>query len=141
VTVVDALGGECYAQQHLPGAIALVRDDVDNLVFSLLPDLAAAIVTYSSNPACPNGGRVADQLTAPATGMGRRWPPDRIRLIPSPGGATREASPLPGGRTSLRHTGSKWPARQSSYGSGANHAHRATCKPAVNDWYADEVAR
>jgi len=27
------------------------------------PDHAAAIVTYCSNPACPNGGRVADRLT------------------------------------------------------------------------------
>ncbi|MEU6998713.1 rhodanese-like domain-containing protein [Nonomuraea sp. NPDC046570] len=64
VTVVDALGGEYYAKQHLPGALALVRDDVDNLAASLLPDLDAAIVTYCSNPACPNSGQVADRLTA-----------------------------------------------------------------------------
>ncbi|WP_371780122.1 rhodanese-like domain-containing protein [Streptosporangium subroseum] len=64
VTVVDALGGDYYAQQHLPGALALVRDEVDNLAPSLLPDLDAAIVTYCSNPACPNSGQVADRLTA-----------------------------------------------------------------------------
>ncbi|TDD24638.1 rhodanese-like domain-containing protein [Nonomuraea diastatica] len=64
VTVVDALGGDYYAKQHLPGAVALVRDDVDDLAPSLLPDLDAAIVTYCSNPACPNSGQVADRLTA-----------------------------------------------------------------------------
>ncbi|MFC4007799.1 rhodanese-like domain-containing protein [Nonomuraea purpurea] len=64
VTVVDALGGEYYAKQHLPGAVALVRNDVDKLASSLLPELDAAIVTYCSNPACPNSGQVADRLTA-----------------------------------------------------------------------------
>ncbi|MEU1287720.1 rhodanese-like domain-containing protein [Kitasatospora sp. NPDC005856] len=64
VTVVDTLGGEYYAMQHLPGAIALVRADVDTLAPTLLPDLDAAIVTYCSNPACPNSGQVAERLTA-----------------------------------------------------------------------------
>jgi rhodanese-related sulfurtransferase len=64
VTVVDALGGEYYAKQHLPGAIALVEADVDRLAPTLLPDRAAPIVTYCSNPACPNSQRVADRLTA-----------------------------------------------------------------------------
>ncbi|MFH8381463.1 rhodanese-like domain-containing protein [Kitasatospora sp. NPDC018058] len=64
VTVIDALGGEYYAKQHVPGAIALVRADVDELAPTLLPDRDAAIVTYCSNPACPNSGQVADRLTA-----------------------------------------------------------------------------
>jgi rhodanese-related sulfurtransferase len=64
VTVVDALGGDYHAKQHLPGAIALVRGDVDKLAPTLLPDRDAAIVTYCSNPACPNSGQVADRLTA-----------------------------------------------------------------------------
>lgn len=64
VTVVDALGGEYYAKQHLPGALALIRDDVDAQAPTLLPDLDAAIVTYCSNSACPNSGQVADRLTA-----------------------------------------------------------------------------
>ncbi len=63
VTVVDALGGEYYARQHLPGAIPLVEADVAGKAGELLPDKAAAIVTYCSNPACPNSGRVADQLS------------------------------------------------------------------------------
>ena len=64
VTVVDTLGGDYYAKQHLPGAIALVEDDVAELADTLLPDRAAPIVTYCSNPACPNSHRVASGLTA-----------------------------------------------------------------------------
>ncbi|GCD96866.1 rhodanese-like domain-containing protein [Embleya hyalina] len=64
VTVLDALGGEYHARQHLPGALPLTPTDVDEKAASLLPDLDAAIVTYCSNPACPNSGQVADRLTA-----------------------------------------------------------------------------
>ena len=64
VTVVDALGGEYWAKQHLPGAIPLVVADVPARAAELLPDLAAAIVTYCSNPACPNSGQVAEALAA-----------------------------------------------------------------------------
>ncbi|HZN72754.1 MAG TPA: rhodanese-like domain-containing protein [Micromonosporaceae bacterium] len=64
VTVVDALGGEYYAKQHLPGAVPLVEDDVADRAGELLPDRTAAIVTYCSNPACPNSQRVADKLIA-----------------------------------------------------------------------------
>ncbi|GAA1182864.1 rhodanese-related sulfurtransferase [Kitasatospora gansuensis] len=64
VTVVDALGGEYYARQHLSGALALVLADVDAQAATVLPDRDAPIVTYCSNPACPNSGQVADRLTA-----------------------------------------------------------------------------
>ncbi|WP_369203523.1 rhodanese-like domain-containing protein [Streptomyces sp. PU-14G] len=64
VTVVDALGGEYYAKQHLPGALELVLTDVEDQASTLLPDRDAAIVTYCSNPACANSGQVADRLTA-----------------------------------------------------------------------------
>ena len=63
VTVVDALAGEYHARQHLPGALALALADVDAQAPALLPDRDAAIVTYCSNPACPNSGQVADRLT------------------------------------------------------------------------------
>ena len=64
VTVVDALGGDYYAKQHLPGAVPLTPGDVAALAAQALPDRSAAIVTYCSNPACPNSGQVADLLTA-----------------------------------------------------------------------------
>jgi rhodanese-related sulfurtransferase len=64
VTVVDALGGEYYAEQHLPGAVPLVLADVDAEAPTLLPDKDAAIVTYCSDPGCPNSGQVAQRLSA-----------------------------------------------------------------------------
>jgi rhodanese-related sulfurtransferase len=62
VTVVDALGGEYWARQHLPGALPLVAADVRAKAAALLPDRDAAIVTYCSNPACPNSAQVAALL-------------------------------------------------------------------------------
>ena len=64
VTVIDALGGEYYVKQHLPGAIPLIESDVAERAAQLLPDRSAPIVTYCSNPACPNSQRVAEKLTA-----------------------------------------------------------------------------
>jgi len=64
VTVVDALGGDYYAKQHLPGAVALAPGDVDAMASAVLPDRDAAIVTYCTGPSCPNSGQVATRLTA-----------------------------------------------------------------------------
>jgi rhodanese-related sulfurtransferase len=64
VIVLDALGGAYYEQQHLPGALPLVESDVITQAPDLLPDRDAAIVTYCSNPACPNSQAVATRLTA-----------------------------------------------------------------------------
>jgi rhodanese-related sulfurtransferase len=66
--VVDSrlgtIGGEYYVKQHLPGAIPLVENDVADRAGAVLPDKASRIVTYCSNPACPNSQRVAGRLTA-----------------------------------------------------------------------------
>jgi rhodanese-related sulfurtransferase len=62
VTLVDALPESYYARQHLPGALNLVLDDVEARAAELLPDRAAAVVTYCSNRACPNSGQVAAAL-------------------------------------------------------------------------------
>jgi rhodanese-related sulfurtransferase len=64
VTVVDALGGDYYAKQHLPGAVALAPGQVDAMASSVLSDRDAVIVTYCTGPSCPNSGQVADRLTA-----------------------------------------------------------------------------
>ena len=61
-TLVDALPEPYYARQHLPGALNLVADDVEDRAAELLPDKDAAIVTYCSNPACANSGQVATKL-------------------------------------------------------------------------------
>ncbi len=62
VTVVDALGGMYFEQQHLPGALPLVAADVPAHALQLLPDKTAEIVTYCSNEACPNSQNVANLL-------------------------------------------------------------------------------
>jgi rhodanese-related sulfurtransferase len=64
VVVLDALGGTYYEQQHLPGALPLVESDVVAQAPDLLPDKDAALVTYCSNPSCPNSQAVANRLTA-----------------------------------------------------------------------------
>ncbi|REF36589.1 rhodanese-like domain-containing protein [Thermasporomyces composti] len=62
VIVVDTLPAEYYAKQHLPGAINLVEADVATRAAELLPDRAAAIVTYCANAACGNSQAVATKL-------------------------------------------------------------------------------
>lgn len=62
VTVVDALGGDYHAKQHLPGAVALHPSEVADRAAEVLPDKTRPIVTYCSNAACPNSGQVADAL-------------------------------------------------------------------------------
>jgi rhodanese-related sulfurtransferase len=62
VVPVDALPESYYAEQHLPGALNLVADEVETRAATLLPDKNAAIVTYCSNTACSNSGQVATKL-------------------------------------------------------------------------------
>ena len=62
VTVVDALPADYWAQQHLPGALNLVEDDVQRLAPDLLPDPSAPVVVYCSNAACGNSRAVAARL-------------------------------------------------------------------------------
>ena len=47
---------------HLPGAINIPHTEVGRLARELLPDKAAAIVTYCSNAACQNSQIEAVQL-------------------------------------------------------------------------------
>ena len=63
ITIVDALPESYYAQQHLPGALNLVADDVPTRATEMLPDRDAALVTYCSNTACGNSSHVATALT------------------------------------------------------------------------------
>lgn len=54
VTVVEALGAAYYEDAHLPGALNLPHDRVDQLAPQLLPDKAAPVVVYCSNLECQN---------------------------------------------------------------------------------------
>ena len=62
VTVLDALAGTYWEKQHLPGAIPLHADHVEQVHRELLPDRDALIVTYCSNPECQNSQAVATKL-------------------------------------------------------------------------------
>ena len=64
VTVVDALPAAPFGKRHLPGAVNVVAEDADERVAELLPDRAAAIVTYSTDAGCVRGPELADRLAA-----------------------------------------------------------------------------
>jgi mannose-6-phosphate isomerase-like protein (cupin superfamily) len=63
-TVVDALPAAPYGQRHLPGALNLVEEDSDEHILGVLPDKAAAIVTYSTDANCTRGPDFAARLEA-----------------------------------------------------------------------------
>ncbi len=64
VTVVETLREEHFAQGHLPGALHIHFEAIEDKAPELLPDKGAAIVTYCSNTACRNSEIAAHQLSA-----------------------------------------------------------------------------
>jgi rhodanese-related sulfurtransferase len=64
VTVVETLRTEHFEQGHLPGAIHIHFEAVEEKAPELLPDKDAAIVTYCSNTACNNCEIAANKLTS-----------------------------------------------------------------------------
>jgi rhodanese-related sulfurtransferase len=62
--LVETLRTEHFEQGHLPGAIHIHFEAVDELAPALLPDKDAAIVTYCSNVACRNSGIAQARLEA-----------------------------------------------------------------------------
>jgi rhodanese-related sulfurtransferase len=64
VVVLDALGAAYFEQQHIPGALNLVEEDVAERAATLVPDKDTAIVVYCSNAACGNSQAVANRLAA-----------------------------------------------------------------------------
>ena len=63
MTVIEALPASYYDDAHLPGAINLPHDAVDDLAPQRLPDKAAEIIVYCSNEACQNSTIAANRLT------------------------------------------------------------------------------
>ncbi len=62
VTLVEALPPMYHDQEHLPGAINIPHDQVDELAPRLLPDRDAAIVVYCASGPCQNSGIAARRL-------------------------------------------------------------------------------
>jgi rhodanese-related sulfurtransferase len=63
LVVVEALGPMYYEDAHIPGAINIPHDQVDEHL-ALLPDHDAEIVTYCTGPTCKNSGIAAGRLEA-----------------------------------------------------------------------------
>ncbi len=61
--LVEALPREHYDKEHLPGALNLPHDRVDELVSSVLPDKDATVIVYCANGPCANSGIAARRLT------------------------------------------------------------------------------
>lgn len=62
VILVEALPEMYYRKAHLPGAINIPHDRVDELAPRLLPDKTAAIVVYRASAPCKNSGVAAARL-------------------------------------------------------------------------------
>jgi rhodanese-related sulfurtransferase len=62
LTLVEALVAESYEEAHLPGAINIPLDQVDELAPSLLLDKGAQIVVYCASGTCTNSGIATKRL-------------------------------------------------------------------------------
>ena len=64
LVVVDALSPMSYARSHLPGAINLPPEWVDEWAPRRIPDLSSEIVVYCSDADCDSSVIVAERLQA-----------------------------------------------------------------------------
>ncbi len=64
VVVLEALPQPYFDREHLPGALNLPLEDLDDLAPRLVPDRSTAVVTYCSNRACGNSAIAAQRLRA-----------------------------------------------------------------------------
>jgi rhodanese-related sulfurtransferase len=62
VQFVETLRAEHFAQGHLPGAVHIHFEEVNERAPELLADKNALIVTYCSNTACQNSRIAAEKL-------------------------------------------------------------------------------
>ncbi len=62
VALVEALPAKYYLERHLPGALNLPRDRVDELAPTLLPDKSVEIIVYCASAPCKNSGIAAERL-------------------------------------------------------------------------------
>jgi rhodanese-related sulfurtransferase len=60
--LIDALAPMSFAHSHLPGAINLPPEWVDERGSGRIPNLRTEIVVYCSSPTCDSSAAVADRL-------------------------------------------------------------------------------
>ncbi len=64
VVVLEALPASYFDAEHLPGAMNLPLDDLEERAGALVPDRSTSIVTYCSGPTCHNSRIAAEKLAA-----------------------------------------------------------------------------
>ncbi|MGP0566245.1 MULTISPECIES: rhodanese-like domain-containing protein [unclassified Nitrospina] len=64
LTLVEALPREHFEQGHLPGAIQINYDEVEEKAPKLLPAKEARIVVYCASETCQSSTKVAESLVA-----------------------------------------------------------------------------
>jgi rhodanese-related sulfurtransferase len=62
LVVVDALPPISYAGSHLPGAVNIPPDAVDQRAPRLIPDPTTEVVVYCQSPTCDASVEVAERL-------------------------------------------------------------------------------
>ncbi|HEV2723284.1 MAG TPA: rhodanese-like domain-containing protein [Thermoleophilaceae bacterium] len=62
VTVVEALPGQYFEQEHLPGAVNVPHDAERERIEELLTDKSAPVVTYCASLTCRNSAQLAARL-------------------------------------------------------------------------------
>ncbi|WP_109505429.1 rhodanese-like domain-containing protein [Nocardioides speluncae] len=60
--VIEALPASYYEDAHLPGAINIPHDEVEELAPQLLTDKQATLIVYCADLACPNSTLAARRL-------------------------------------------------------------------------------
>lgn len=62
--LVDALPESVYRKHHLPGAINIPSEEINDRAAELLPDKGAPIAVYCANAPCKRSQRAAERLDA-----------------------------------------------------------------------------
>lgn len=62
VVLLEALPSEHYDKEHLPGALNMPHDQVDELAPQLVPDKATSVIVYCASGTCANSGIAARRL-------------------------------------------------------------------------------
>ena len=62
--VIEALPRRYYEDAHLPGAINIPHDEIEQEAATRLPDKQADIVVYCANSPCQNSAKAAHTLDA-----------------------------------------------------------------------------
>jgi rhodanese-related sulfurtransferase len=64
LVIVDALPPLAYSGAHLPGAVNIPPERVDDLAAKRIPDTGIEVVVYCAGPACDSSVEVAERLVA-----------------------------------------------------------------------------